>query len=289
MNRIIAIILVLVAVVALFDILEPNGYGFFAKVGTGKIAVVTRFGKAQDEVLESGFHIKGFFDILNPMSVQQQTANFTFGAFSKDIQEISTSITINYNVDKTTAAKLFSEVGKNYAATIIEPRLYENTKVVYSDYTAEELITEREGLSSQIYELMKDSLAPYGINVSAILIEDIDFTDAFTDAVEAKQVASQNKLTAQTQQETETIAANAAAERQVIAAQAEAEQRKIDADARAYETTVIAEAEAEANEKIAASITDELIDYTKIQQWNGELPTITGGASPIVMFEEEEE
>lgn len=289
MKQIVAIVLVIVAVVLIIDIAEPNGYGFFAKVSTGKIAIVTRFGKTQDEVFEAGFHLKNFFDILNPMSVQQQTATYSFSAFSKDIQEISTTITVNYNVDKTTATTLFCDVGRNYSSTIIEPRLYEDTKVVYSDYTAEQLITNREELSSRIYEAMKESLVPYGINVSAILVENIDFTDAFTDAVEAKQVASQNKLTAQTQQETETIAANAAAERQVIAAQAEAEQRKIDADARAYETSIIAEAEAEANKKIAASVTEELIDYTKVQQWNGELPTITGGSSPIVMFEEEED
>lgn len=287
MNRIVAIILAIVALFLLIDIVEPNGYGFFAKVGTGKIAVVTSFGKTQDEVLEAGFHLKSFFDILNPMSVQQQTATSSFTAFSKDIQEINTTVTVNYNVDKATATTLFCDVGKNYTVSIIEPRLYENTKVVYSDYTAEQLITNREELSSRIYEAMKESLTLYGINVSAILIEDIDFTDAFTDAVEAKQVASQNKLTAQTQQETETIAANAAAERQIIAAQAEAEQRKIDADARAYETNVIAEAEAEANKKIAASVTEELIDYTKVHQWNGELPTITGDSTPIVMFEEE--
>lgn len=284
MTKVIAVFLVVVALVCAFDLLEPNGYGFFAKVSNGNVAVVTRFGKAQDEVLDAGFHVKGFFDVLNPMSIQQQKAETAFNAFSADIQEVSTSVVVNYSVDKATATTLFRDVGKNYESSLIEPRIYENTKVVFSDYTAEELISNREELSNRICELLKNSLSSYGINVSAVMIEDIDFTDAFTDAVEAKQVASQNKLTAQTAQETQTMEASAAAERAIIAAEAEAEQRKIDADARAYETSVIAEAEAEANRKIAESITDGLIDYTKVQNWNGELPTYMGGGNAILDF-----
>ena len=89
----------------------------------------------------------------------------------------------------------------------------------------------------------------------------MDFSDAFTDAVEAKQVAQQNKLRAETE-----------AEQKVIEAEAAAEVRKVEADAAAYEILAQAEAEAEANEKLAASITDGLIEYQYAQSWNGELP-----------------
>ena len=99
----------------------------------------------------------------------------------------------------------------------------------------------------------------------------MDFTDAFTDAVEAKQVAQQNKLRA----ETET-------EQQKIEAAAAAEVRKLEADAEAYETAVRAEAQAEANKKIAASITPTLVDYLYAEGWNGELPQIVGSGSTIV-------
>lgn len=282
MGRFLAVILAIVVAIGVLDAIEPNGYGFFSKVGNGKVAVVTRFGEAQDNVLEAGFHTKGFFDVLNPMSVQKQSASLQISAFSKDIQQVSVYETINYNVDKNNAVTLFRDVGKNYLNSLIAPRMNENTKIVFSDYTAEQLITNREKLSQAVTELMRVELAPYGINVVDIIIEDLDFTDAFTNAVEAKQVATQTKLAAQTEQERLTMEAEAEAEREKIRAETDADKAKIAADAEAYSILTQAEAEAEANELIANSLTPELIEYTQVQNWDGELPSITGGNTPIV-------
>ena len=266
------------------DAVEPNGWGFFGKVSAGDVAVVTHFGKIKEETLDSGFHFKNYFDTLNPMSTRTQTRTVDLFAFSSDIQQVSAKVTIHYNVDKTTAATLFREVGKDYSDTLLPPRVQENTKIVFARYTAEELVQHRDELSTGIIELMREDLAPYGINVSTVAIEDIDFTDAFTNAVEAKQVATQERLTAQTQQERLTMEAEAAAKRDTIKAQADAEVARIEADAEAYAIKARADAEAEANEKIAESLTTELIDYTKVQQWNGEMPQymVGDGTTPIL-------
>lgn len=281
--RFIALVLV-VAILGFgfIDYIEPNGYGIFSKVGNGKVAVVTEFGKAKNETLEPGFHVKGFFEVLNPMSVQTQSMQVSLAAFSSDIQQVNALVTLNYNVDKTNAVTLFRDVGKNYVTSLMNPRVQENTKIVFSHYTAENLVQKRDTLSAEILTLMQEDLAPYGINVSAVAIEDIDFTDAFTNAVEAKQVATQEKLTAQTQQERLTMEATAEAGRAKIEAEAAAERQKIAAEAEAYSVTVRAEAEAEANAKVAASLTQELIDYTKAQLWNGEMPAVMGDATPIL-------
>jgi regulator of protease activity HflC (stomatin/prohibitin superfamily) len=132
----------------------------------------------------------------------------------------------------------------------------------------------RTELSRIIRELMVEDMIQYGIQVIDVNIENIDFTDTFTDAVEAKQVAQQKKLTTQTEQEAAIIVAQAEAERKVIAAKAEAETAKIAADAEAYTVEVRANAEAEANLAIAASITDALIEYNKVNQWNGTVPNV---------------
>jgi regulator of protease activity HflC (stomatin/prohibitin superfamily) len=283
MGKFIAMVLALVLLaVGLIDLVEPNGWGFLGKVGNGNVAVVTRFGKAQDEVLEPGMHIKSYFSTLNPMSTQTQKVQIPLAAFSSDIQQVNAVVTLNYNVDKTNAVTLFREVGKDYVGSLMSPRIQENTKIVFSHYTAENLVQKRDTLSAEILTLMQEDLAPYGINVSAVAIEDIDFTDAFTNAVEAKQVATQEKLTAQTQQERLTMEATAEAERAKIEATAAAERQKIAAEAEAYAVTVRAEAEAEANAKVAASLTQELIDYTKAQLWNGEMPAVMGDATPIL-------
>ena len=283
MGKFIAAVLALVLlVVGFIDLVEPNGWGFLSKVPNGKVAVVTEFGKAQDEVLEPGLHTKGYFQVLHPMSVQKQKMTVELAAFSSDIQQVNTLITLNYNIDKVNAATLYREIGSDYVSTLMYPRVQENAKIVFSRYTAENLVQKRDVLSTEILALMQEDLSSYGIHVSEVAIEDIDFTDAFTNAVEAKQVATQEKLTAQTQQERLTMEAEAQAERETIAAQAKAERDKIAAEAEAYAIMTKAEAEAEANEKVAASLSDALIDYVRAQAWDGKLPTITGDTPTIV-------
>ena len=280
--KLFSVILTAILLFGIFiDVVDPV-YGFMGRVPTSHVGIVTTFGKMSDETLEPGFHVKGFFEVLNPMSVQTQSMQVSLAAFSSDIQQVNALVTLNYNVDKTNAVTLFRDVGKNYVTSLMNPRVQENTKIVFSHYTAENLVQKRDTLSAEILTLMQEDLAPYGINVSAVAIEDIDFTDAFTNAVEAKQVATQEKLTAQTQQERLTMEATAEAGRAKIEAEAAAERQKIAAEAEAYSVTVRAEAEAEANAKVAASLTQELIDYTKAQLWNGEMPTVMSDATPIL-------
>ena len=110
--------------------------------------------------------------------------------------------------------------------------------------------------------------------------------------MEAKQVATQEAQKAKTQQEQQTMEAQQEANRKKIAAEAAADVTRTEADAKAYEIKVQAEAEAEANEKIAASITDDLIDYVQAQNWDGKLPgTFVGSdsAMPVIQTETKEE
>ena len=269
------------------DVVDPV-YGFMGRVPTSHVGIITTFGKMSDETLEPGFHIKGFFDKVASVDTRTQKYTVNILAFSSDIQQVNLTANLNFNVDKKNAPILYREIGTNYLNSLIDPRFQENVKIVVSRYTAEELIKHREELSAEALILMRDDLAPYGVNVSGVSITDVDFTDAFTNAVEAKQVATQERLTAQTQQEQKTMEAEAEAERKTIAAQAEAEIARIEAEAAAYAIKMKAEAEAEANKKLAESITTELIDYNKIQQWNGEMPRFMGGTNttPILDMKE---
>ena len=257
----------------------------FASVPTGYTGILTTFGRVENETMEAGLHFKAPWQKVVKMNNQEQRSQFTLQAFSSDIQQVEVAGSINFNIDKTTAMNLYREIGTSYSKTLIDPRLNENTKAVFSHYEAENLIAQRDLLSSSIKELMTKDLKGYGINVLSVSIEDVDFTDAFTDAVEAKQVATQNKLKAETEQEQATMEAKAAAERKQIEASAQAEIKKIQADAEAYQIKVQSDAEAEANKKIAESLTVELIRYAYANGWNGELPTtFVGGeeALPVI-------
>lgn len=280
---ILLVVLVVVIGALAIDAMEPI-YGLFGKVPTGQVGIVTVFGKVQDTVLEEGFHVKNPFAKITTMDVRTQKANSNMSAFSSDIQQVQVAVSMNYSVNKSTAMNLFREVGVAYVETVINPRISENVKVVIARYNAESLVEQREVLSTEILTLMKEDMAAYGINVSAVSIEDIDFTDAFTTAVEDKQVATQNKLAAETEQARLTMEAEAEAERKVILAEAEAEIAKIQADNEAYAITAKAQAEAEANTMVAESLTQELIDYTEAVNWNGQLPVFMGsdGVMPII-------
>lgn len=254
----------------------------FASVPTGYTGILTTFGRVENETMEAGFHFKAPWQKVVKMNNQEQRIEFTLGAFSADIQQVDVSGSINYNIDKSTAMTLYREVGTGYSKTLIAPRIKENVKAVFSRYAAEDLIAKRDVLSSEILEMMNENMKGYGVNILSVSVEDVDFTDAFTEAVEAKQVATQNKLKAETEQEQATMEAKAAAERKQIEANAQAEIKKIQADAEAYQIKVQSEAEAEANKKIAESLSDQLIEYAYVNNWNGELPTTVTGDSGII-------
>ena len=276
-------ILVVIAIIfgGLFiDILEPT-YGFFGKVDAGNVGIVTTFGRIQDETLQSGFHVKSFFSRINQVNVRTQRKQIELVAFSSDIQQAVLLVTVNFNITPDIASRLFRTVGMGYIDTLLIPRINEDAKVIISNYTAEALIENRETLSSEILELLKNDVADYGITISGVSIENMDFTDAFEAAVEAKQVATQQKLTAQTEQDKLTLEQRAEAEREQIAA-----------DAEAYAIKTHAEAEAEANRMVSETLTDELIRYHEAQVWDGKLPStyIGGGDSiPVINVSEGEE
>ena len=260
-------------------------------VPTGYTGIVTTFGRVEDHTFDAGFHIKSPFQRVIKMDNRTQKAVETLQAFSSDIQQVDISIAVNYSIDQTTAEKLYKTVGEEYYSKILYPRLLENTKSIFSKYTAEKLVAYREKLSTEITELVTEDVKDYGITVSSISVQDIDFTDAFTNAVEAKQVAQQNKLTAQTQQDQLTMEAEQEAQRQVIKAQADAEQAKIAAQADLEVTKIQADAaeyagqkEAAKNKAIAESITPELVRYYYILQWNGILPETMLGENANVLF-----
>ncbi|MBR6787084.1 MAG: prohibitin family protein [Clostridia bacterium] len=248
-----------------------------AVVPTGYTGILTTFGRVADYTLDAGFHFKSPFQQVTLMDNREQKTAFTTMAFSSDIQQVDVQGSINYNINKQTAMNLFKDVGVGYYNTLVNPRMQENLKAVFSKYTAEELISSRDKLSVEIREALSNEMNSYGINIISVSIENIDFTDAFTEAVEAKQVAQQSKLKAEIEQAQQTHEAQQQAERQKIAAEAEANVQKIEADAAAYAIRTKAEAEAEANRLVAESLTDELLQYTEINQWDGQLPTYMAG------------
>lgn len=263
-----------------------------AIVPTGYTGILTTFGRVEDRTIPVGISFVAPWQKVIKMDNRTQRAQITTSAFSSDIQQVDIQMSINYAIDQNTAQVLYRTVGINYYESVMLPRIQENLKAVFSRYSAENLIAKRNDLSDQIVEAMATDMKQYGISVISIAIEDIDFTDVFTNAVEAKQVAAQQRLTAETEQARMTMEAEQAAARAVIASNAEAEQAIIQANAELEVTKIQAEAslyagerEAEMNKRIAESLTGDLIDYYWIREWDGKLPTTVLGNDASYMID----
>ena len=247
----------------------------------GFVGIVLTFGKAEPDILKPGFYLTPPWKSVVKMDCRWQKYEVACSAFSKDIQQVDIKMTCNYKLSEDGARRIYSQVGTDYGSKIMEPCILDAVKAVFSKYTAEELISERDGISTEVYEAVYSKMEIYDVKIQDVAITDIDFSDAFTDAVESKQVATQKKLQTQTEQEQQTIIAEAEAKREKIKAQADAEMKKIAAEADAVR--IQADAESYRLEMEAKSITDKVIQKEYIKKWNGQLPIISGsGATPIV-------
>ena len=259
-------------------------------VPTGHTGIVTTFGKVEDITYEAGVHFCAPWQEVVNMDNRNQKSSVDLSCFSSDIQEVSVTYTINYQISKANAQTIYKEIGIGYYDVIIAPRIQEAVKSEFAKYTAEELLNMRSQLSGDIRTLLTTQLEAYNVVVIDASIEDLDFSDAFTDAVEAKQVAEQKSKQAKIEQEQKNMEAEAAAKRAQIEAEAEATVAKIAAEADLEVVKIQADAAEYAGQKDAAVIgqvrdilakdpenldNDDfhtLMLYYYILQWDGTLP-----------------
>lgn len=257
------------AVIVAIIVLVVMAFLCVSFVGTGNTGIVVRFGAVQDKTFDPGFHFKSPFKKVIQMDNREQTSEITMLAFSKDIQEVSLKMNINYRLLKGYSADMYKDVGKKYEGIVITPRVFELTKNIVSEYDAEQIVSKREDISKMIKGRLSSEMSEYGIVIQQISLSDIDFTDAYTNAVEAKQVASQTKLQSEIDQARTLAEATTQQSKEKLAADTAAYRLMQEADANAYAIQAEAEANAEANKKIAESLTPSLIEYQKIMQWDG--------------------
>lgn len=235
----------------------------------------------KEQPLPSGIHlILPFFENVTMIETRTQLTEQEASAVSKDLQIVTTSVALNYRPIESATAKIFKEIGTSYAERIIVPTIQESVKAVTANYTAEELITQRPRVKSDIKEILVLRLTERDILVDDISITNFKFSDQFDAAIEAKVTAEQEALQAEREWERIKI------EKQQAITQAEgrADSMEKEADAIAYKRTVEADAEAYALEVIRQQLekSNQLIEYKMIEAWDGILPQFTSGAVPFI-------
>ncbi|WP_422861747.1 prohibitin family protein [Flagellimonas sp. W118] len=237
----------------------------WVQVGAGERGVVQNFGAVQDKVLNEGIHFKiPIVQTVILMDVKIQKAMTDAASSSSDLQDVDLSVALNYHIIPDKANLVYQTIGVQFKERIIDPAIQEVMKAVSARYTAEELITKRPAVSTEMQEALTSRLLASNIAVDAFSIISFSFSQTFTDAIEAKQTAEQNALKAK---------------RDLDRIKVEAEQ-----------TIAAATAEAEALRLQKMNISPDLIELRKIEanlkaieKWNGILPEVTGaGAIPFI-------
>lgn len=216
------ILATVIAVIALILIVSTSG-----TIGTGERGVKTRLGVVEG-VLQPGIYFKApFVEGVDKFDVQTQKEQTDASAASADLQTVKTTVAINYNVDGTKLADLYTRIGDDYKGKVIDPAIQEVVKAVTAQYTAEELITKRAEVTDKIQTALADKLALSDIQVTSVSIVDFGFSDTFNTAIEAKVTAEQNALAAKNKLDQVTYEG----EQTVTTAKAQAEAIQIQAEA----------------------------------------------------------
>jgi prohibitin 2 len=261
-GKIVAIAVVLILVLIVLG-------GSIVVVEAGQTGVVLTFGRVSPVVMQEGIHLKIPF-AQNVITINNRIVKteVTTEAFSKDLQTVSSIIAVNYHINKTASADIYKQVGLGYEDVLVIPSINEVLKAVTANYTAQQLVSQRNEVSVLLDTNLNAKLNAYGIVIDDLNVVNWDFSEEYIRAIEAKQVAEQNLIKTRTEQEQALVIANTEAQKQVIAATAEADKIKL-----------LADATASSNETIALSLSDILIRYELLQKWDGQLPKVTGGAS----------
>jgi prohibitin 2 len=248
-------------------------------VDAGNRGILVQFGNVDTgNSLDEGLHfVVPFRDNVVQMEVRTQKIVEDTTSASKDLQDVTTQVALNYHLDPDRAQVVYQQLGFDYANRVIIPAIQESVKQVTARFNAEELITNRETVKNQIEEQISARLAAYNIIADAISITDFQFSQLFKSAVEAKVSAQQRALQAQNELRRIQI------EAQQNEAQAIGEQKANIARAEGIKQSNVLQAEGEAQ---AITIIDEqlrnnptYLEWLKATKWDGVLPLVTGGGA----------
>jgi regulator of protease activity HflC (stomatin/prohibitin superfamily) len=256
-------LVVVVAVIAGLIVLA----GTIGTVGAGQRGVLLRFGAVTGEVKGEGLYFKfPFAEQVVLMSTQIQKYSAPASASSKDLQVVTTEVSLNYQLEGSKVGETYRNMRQEYENRVIQPFIQEAVKSTTANFDAEQLITQRPRVKAELQDLITKRLAPLGIGVVELSITDFRFTQVFQDSIEAKVKAVQQAL------------------------EAENALRRVGFEAQ--QAIVKATAEAKGLELQKVQITAQLLDLRRIEvqgraveKWNGVMPTVVTSGGPVPMLD----
>lgn len=238
-----------------------------------EVGIVKTFGKV-DHTISGGLNfVNPISDTVEVMDLRVHVREASFASYTKDAQPLTAAIEYQYEPIAAQAMQIVSQYG---SYEILEQKLQaaveERAKIVFARYGAMTLLENRATLSAQVQEEVKELEALFPVNFTQVVVKDIDFSDAFEQAVEAKMQAEQNALRAENEKQ-EAIT-RAEQEREVARVEAEAAVLAAEGEARALEIT----------REALENMPDTWIAQQYLEKWDGKLPQlITGDGSGVML------
>ena len=221
--------------------------------------------------LDEGIHfVIPFQDEVVQMEVRTLKYDTSTRSASQDLQTVQTTVTVNYHPDTEKVHFLYKEIGLSYENRVIQPAIDETVKQVSANYNAEELITKRPLVKSDIENAIRERLNQFYIDTEVISITDFEFSPLFAKAIESKVEAEQKAQKA---------------ENDLIRIEVEARQLEAQAVGLAAANVAEANGEAEAISIINNALSNNpfYIEWLKTQAWDGKLPLVVGeGGTPFI-------
>lgn len=248
----------------------------FKTVQTGEVAVVKHLGLAKEVKTPGTYFSFWLTDTYDYYDTKVQNVDIITASYSSDAQTMNVQMTLQYRV---MADKVLNVAGQYGSLDTLQNRIQsiaiEKTKSILSSYKAMDIIANRAAMSPEVEQAIIKAVGDeYFVNVVAVVLTNIDFSDAFEQAVEEKMIAEQSKLKAEYENETKVARAEAEAQAKLKAAEAEIEIAKAEAEAK----KIAAAAEAEANEIVEKSLTDSILREKYLEKWDGKLPDVVAGS-----------
>jgi regulator of protease activity HflC (stomatin/prohibitin superfamily) len=241
------------AIAALIVVLA---WAAFVAVGPGERGVLMTFGAVRNVVLAPGLHMKiPFVQTVKLMNVQIQKSETSETAASRDLQNVTTKVAVNWSITPADAAWVYQRLGDETQLTdkVIAPIVSNAVKAVAARYDAEQLVEKRDVVRDQIQQQIVAALVHYKVQVQGVNITNFSFSEDYAKAIEQKQVAQQRAQ----QAEYDLARTKVQAQQEIAKAQGQAQAQKL----------------------LQSTLTPEIIQLKAVDKWNGVLPQVTGGGA----------
>ena len=300
-----AVVLAVILVVALFC-----GVTCMEKVPAGYVGVVYNMnGGVDGEVLTQGWHLVAPTKKVTTYSIGIEQSYLTsdnkgdskqdesFSIPTSDGKTVRVNLEFSYRFDEERVANTFvmfkGKSGETIKDTFIKPKIVAWTQEVSANYPVTDIFGDkRTAINAELDVYLRQKFDPYGIIIDTVNFTDISVDEETAAAIQKKVTAQQEMelanieaQTAKIQAEKDKQVAEVTAQQKIIEENAKAEAMRINAEAEANAMRIKAEAEADANKMVAGSLTSSLIEKIKYEQWNGQLPKVTGSGASIVDIE----